>query len=124
MRVNQTPGPAPVNAKVLAVALAGLVADVDAAVVVAPVVDPDVVPGDGGFGGVGVPLPPVIVAVSRVSAALLAQVIGTFVEPMAIVSDNGLVVLKAGCVTVMDDPWPAVIVPPCVAEMTTAAFVG
>jgi len=48
------------------------------------------VPGDGGFGGVGVPLPPVIVAVSSVSVELLVQVIGTLVLPMAIVNASGL----------------------------------
>lgn len=126
MASTQTPGPGPVNASVLALVLTGVVEAVFAAEVVAPLVfDPPVlVPGEGGFGGVGVPFPFVIVAVSSVSTELLVQVRGTFVDPIEIVSVNGLVLTNCGCVIVMDDPWPAVIVPVCVAAMATAAFVG
>ncbi len=121
---TQTPGPGPVNASVL-VLVGDLAAVVAADVVVPPGLDPPVlVPGDGGFGGVGVPFPFVIVAVSSVSTALLVQGSGTFVVPMEIVSVSGLPLVNCGCVIVMDVPWPAAMVPLCVAAIATAAFVG
>ena len=54
-----------------------------------PPADPVLVPADGGFAGVAVPLPPVIVAVSSVSDELLVQTMGTLVEPIETVKSRG-----------------------------------
>jgi hypothetical protein len=103
----------------------GSVAAVFAVVPEAPPPDePVAVPGDGGFAGVGVPLPPVIVAVSSVSDELLVHVMGTFVLPMATVKFSGLALVNWGCVTVIDVCWPAVMVPLCVPPTTSAALLG
>jgi hypothetical protein len=124
--ITHMPGPGPVNASELVLVLFGAVAAVVAAELVGlpEVVPPVLVPAEGGLGGVGVPFPFVIVAVSRVSAALLVHGSGTFVEPIAIDNVRGLLLENCGCVTVMDDCWPDVIVPDCVPATATAAFVG
>jgi hypothetical protein len=119
---TQTPGPGPVNARLLAL-VGALVAVVAADAGEEAVLDPTV-PGEAGFGGVGVPFPPLIATVSNVSTALLVHVIGTFVAPSEMVSASGLPLVNCGWVIVMDVPWPAVIVPLCVAGIATAALVG
>jgi hypothetical protein len=59
-----------------------------------------------------------------VSTPPLVQVIGMGVDPIAMVRVSGLVVVNCGSATLREPAEPAVMVPLCVALMTTAALVG
>ena len=90
MASAQIPLPGPVKASELG-SVAAVFAEVPELL---PPADPVLVPADGGFAGVAVPLPPVIVAVSSVSDELLVQMIGTLVLPMATAKSSGLALVN------------------------------